>query len=762
MENQAVDKEYFELLQSISDKIGVSDDNDLQNQLDFLYDIKPVRLEWFIAKARLMKKNNENIEEIKKTLLKKYQLMYDSEKLQDIINCLILLNEDNPEEQKRLSYHLEKKENSCDTVAYYDNRFSELCEKYRNITLEKDGFLELIFNCYIRNDFVLYVLLIAEYNKRFNENFKIQDWVAVMPGIQSLIERIMSGKSKTYVFINSYNDTNNKDLIISSIKFLNPDNDIVLIDDVVTYETNNNISIRDTLNISIENVENNPEYTLIHPVEIISDKEKRNNIAYIIEYLYKNIALENLMYIFSSGNVAEELCASKILQKNTERLTEYKVDYFEDRLCVCWSGDYLSYMSEFYDEDIHPLIDAETDCKFSIVIPVRNSIETFRYTLQTCMELNYKGSYEIVISDNSTTGNTNVYDFVSKINNPHIKYYKVPRELPIPKSFEYAFLHTKGEFVFSIGADDGVLPWALDVLEAVINKCPDEKIIGWERGFYGWPNFNGIQNDQFIIPCCRNKKDINVKKIPAIKYIKSVFESPNTMYGLPLLYINSGFKRSYLRELIKKTGRLWDGHVQDLYIGAVNIAINNKILNIEYPLTIAGMSENSMGKDLHSSPKLVTEICGSSCNIVTFSKNERLIPQISVDVQLIQNAILRCVSRGILPKNILDCFTSNLNELFEQYFHLYNKQMVYYEEYINLYRNCLKQIDENKLYEFDRKWYTDLFSPEKIHKDINTEIIDRCYEPGFLGVSLQLNASEFDVKNICDAKDLFVKIWGKI
>lgn len=62
-----------------------------------------------------------------------------------------------------------------------------------------------------------------------------------------------------------------------------------------------------------------------------------------------------------------------------------------------------------------------------------------------------------------------------------------------------------------------------------------------------------------------------------------------------MLYINSGFKRSYMKTLLEKTGRLWDGICQDIYMSIVNILINDHILNIRYPLTIAGMTGRSIG-----------------------------------------------------------------------------------------------------------------------------------------------------------------------
>ena len=54
------------------------------------------------------------------------------------------------------------------------------------------------------------------------------------------------------------------------------------------------------------------------------------------------------------------------------------------------------------------------------------------------------------------------------------------RSVPLSKSFEYAYIHAKGEYIFALGSDDGLLPWGLSALEEVIEAFPNEEIIQWE------------------------------------------------------------------------------------------------------------------------------------------------------------------------------------------------------------------------------------------------------------------------------------------
>ena len=66
-------------------------------------------------------------------------------------------------------------------------------------------------------------------------------------------------------------------------------------------------------------------------------------------------------------------------------------------------------------------------------------------------------------------------------------------------------------------------------------------------------------------------------------------------YSLPLLYINSGFRRSYLSEILHRTGRVLDGASQDGYMSVVNLCLNDHVIQIQCPLTIAGQSGHSVG-----------------------------------------------------------------------------------------------------------------------------------------------------------------------
>ena len=329
----------------------------------------------------------------------------------------------------------------------------------------------------------------------------------------------------------------------------------------------------------------------------------------VIRLLARSIVQEAPLIVFSSERRMAELHDKTVLAGDIQRLSGCLPSAFCYAGAFAWTGSYVRYVSYLYGESVEDLIAAPHSCDFSIVIPVRNSADTLRHTLKTCLSIAYEGSYEIVLSDNSDEGCTAVRDLYEELGDSRIRYYKTPFPLSLDKAFEFAYLHARGAFIFSIGADDGVYPWALNHLKQALTDHPDESIFSWMRGFYTWPDFTLYpckivdvplydlrQTEQYIrYGLASHQQDI-------IRRIEGIF------YSLPTLYINSGFRRSYMLEILHRTGRFLDGFSQDGYMAAVNLCLNDHVIEVRCPITIAGMSGHSIGgKTLVSDADFVRE-----------------------------------------------------------------------------------------------------------------------------------------------------------
>lgn len=350
------------------------------------------------------------------------------------------------------------------------------------------------------------------------------------------------------------------------------------------------VDIRETVEISMSNTEEKDDARVIYPCALyLNDEFVGDNKAELITALLGQTRDTYINVIADRSIFAEE---------GFHCLTEYKGEIMNDGLCFGYVGDYAAYLSRIFSYDYRKQLGRESKCKFSVIIPARNSAYTLQYTLKTCLNQRgmAPGEYEIIISDNSSKGNTEVETLVKRLGDSRIKYYKTPMELPLAKSFEYAYGMAEGEYILTLGSDDGLLPWCFEVLKEMAAKYPDQNVIGWGRGFFSWTESKLPERGKFVIPGYFKKGEYNDCVFDCHELLKERLDQDGEfIYAMPLIYINSVCKRKFLLKLLDETGTLLDSYTQDLGLGAKVLLIAEKFVYLNYSLSIAGMSDNSLG-----------------------------------------------------------------------------------------------------------------------------------------------------------------------
>ena len=433
-----------------------------------------------------------------------------------------------------------------------------------------------------------------------------------------------------------------------------------------------------------------------------------------------------------------------------------------------WYGSYLDYISRIYLENCQELINRKPSLRFSIVVPARNSAATLPYTLKTLLEQDYDGSYEILVSDNSVANNYEVEDLCNSINDPRIRYLKTPREFALTKSFEFAYLHTRGEYVIGLGSDDGLFPWTLDKIDQVALQFPDEEIIAWGRAFYAWPDFNGGMRNRLLIPeppsdgfelpvFYENTKDLLV----------NAMKNPESMYVVPMLYINSCFKRSYMKTLMEKTGCLWDGICQDIYMGIVNLCINDRILYVKYPMSMAGMSNGSAGASANSGLVTKNDVerernrimhdgnVGNYCPGV----KEWLVPPITTDAGLVYINICRAMQLGILSEEFVEEHL-DWRQVFLNIYRQMDVRDIEFDRKIHEMRFSAMQHGDDFLAWFDENIYHPALEPRLLdEEEMERKHMEKSYDDDFsFETGGSIDGSKYGVSNIYDAVMVFTNV----
>lgn len=775
------EKEYMKNIEQLRSGLTKENAEKIAAKLDTLFLIKPVRLSWFIAKAETLIELEKKPREIFALLNGKARYIYNYNGIEAWAESYVKVH-------SAYGNYIDAKRNEMlpwfsikgfspvqgRNIKQAIYNLEQTKEAFLDNTTSAEALLQLQEAYYITSKYVSYSLVSYLLEKR-KISFKQRNFIEKQANFGYLKERLFSNNLETFIIIASQDNITDCEVAATICSLFNKN--IYLLTPPIICPVKSEIDIKETIVVSLDHIQRKDGVTVVTPVELVlEDTSIGNNIGELVNYLTNECSENKLATVLCSGHLMDELCKMPLLQKQMERLNSFIAEGLESDLSFGWTGSYLAYISKIYGFNAETVISRTLEerqgIQYSIVIPARNSAASLRYTLKTCLEIDYpKESYEIVISDNSTNNNAEVYNLCQEFNDSRIKYYRTPRDLHLPKSFEYAYLQARGEFILSIGSDDAILPWALKVLDDIQKKYPQEEIIQWDRGFYAWPGFNGGQQHQFVIPRAYKNGVYDEGYVRGSDYLTGVLHNPGIMYALPMLYINSGFKRSYMNTLLEKTGRLWDGICQDIYMGVINVIINNRILTLRYPLTIAGMTSGSIGATCMKANLSDTQLSAFNDNIrqtgnvggFSMSMTERLMPDLRSDVSSLYNSLLRAVTRGVLPEQ--DMWKNfDWEKMFVDCIQLLDIRDIEYDKLIHYARYTASLHGEKFCNWFDEQIYSKVMEPRLIdEKAVNAQKKKKTYKEGKTASGGQIvDASRYGVTNSYEAMQLFVKLSGLV
>lgn len=740
--------------------ILAAQDKDIEwklSELEKMYRIKPVRACWYAAKARLILEKEKVTKNVYPILRGKFYSELEYEGLIEIWELYAQLDGINREnamvEYRRFWIsRIMKKEYEIEKAVMLEKR----AEKE---ALEDLAGIEKLASRYLISSKLVNYQILKLFDMMMKRNrISRRDWIENISNFGYLKEAVL--RKQAVVIVTDRPEQQNEALILGHC-FFEMGLPVYALTSPEAIEIDAPIAMQDTVAISLDNRSEQYGIIVIPAIELIlAGKSLGNNCAHIIDSLYG----EDAILILASSMKFEELSGTEVLKNRIDNLYGFQENFRKDYFSFGWTGSYLSYIEQLYNMDVEEALHRQPHYRFSIVIPARNSAGTLQHTLKTCLNQRWKGDFEIVISDNSTEGNNEVCQFCQTLQDKRIKYYKTPRDLRLNRSFEYAFLQTRGEYVLSVGSDDALLPWTLEVWDQVIRDYPEEEIFAWDRGFYAWPGFNGGQQHQFTVPGKYKRGKYHAEYVEPIQYLSWAMDSSGMMYLLPMLYINSGFRRSFMQTLLNDTGRLWDGICQDIYMGVIVSVIKEKIVKIHYPLSIAGMSNGSVGaianlpvtdqaKGITAAGRELKEN-----NVGGFSKSqiETLMPELGSDVTSLYNSILRAVSRGLIPRHYLsDVF--DWKKWFMNSYQVMNKEDIYFDKKIHQMRFAAMKHGEEFLNWFDETIYGEALKPEILPERDKTI---KTYQEYDNERGMTLDASKYGVYNSYEASLLFERMTG--
>lgn len=233
----------------------------------------------------------------------------------------------------------------------------------------------------------------------------------------------------------------------------------------------------------------------------------------------------------------------------------------------------------------------------SILIPTKNRVE---YSIKVAKHiLSYSNlTFELVLQDNGSSNQLELELIRAKlIDDTRLQYHYTNEDLSFVGNFSMGIERCSGEYVLILGDDDTINPnifavveWAsTHNIEAITPTLP--LVYNWpssgvnamkESGYLDVVNFNSSaffyntrhELVELLKNGCQNYLDYNLVKV---------------YHGL--------VKKSRLDEIKNKLGFYIGGLSPDIYLSVSLSILINKVLVIDYPLTISGICNKSGSAD---------------------------------------------------------------------------------------------------------------------------------------------------------------------
>ena len=533
--------------------------------------------------------------------------------------------------------------------------------------------------------------------------------------------------------------------------------------------TNEPINLHDLTELTIKETEQNANLFLYRPYALVRSGEIQGvNVINVLDHIRQKLGFSLLI---CEDGFMEHYFASPLLKRDGQRFTP-NFNVGVPTASAGYVGPYTTYIEHMLigKDESKKITDMpifqKSKVAISVVIPTRNSAFHLEHTLRTCINQQID-DYEIVVSDNSSPGNTETYELVKRLNSPKIRYVRPPRELLMTKNYEHGILHAEGDFIFTLGSDDGLLFHGLKYLKDALAKLLNYDVVMWKTATYNWPDcsYYGLRG-MLNVPSIPSGKELNIKKVKSKEIMDILFktvDSPNrTTYESPVLYTNSGFKKRYIHTLLQKTGRILDALAPDVYAGYVNLALCKEVPLMNIPIAIGGIASRSSGlKNIAGNNELENtfeEFTGSDVGHSIPSPLEEQMPITSLP-SCFPGIFLRVVNMGLNPM-----MSAGLIKWKDAVMHsavAILKTDVKFDLYLRQHRYGAYLRGEEFGKEFDKDVLSKIYVP---HTETKTDKHPKGKYESNKGFQpdggLLLDSEKFGVTNVYEAAELFDKIYN--
>ncbi|MDT4969341.1 MAG: hypothetical protein QOJ64_4078 [Acidobacteriota bacterium] len=267
--------------------------------------------------------------------------------------------------------------------------------------------------------------------------------------------------------------------------------------------------------------------------------------------------------------------------------------------------------------------------KYSLVVPTLDRGHLLEGTLDSLSKLDHD-SFEVIISNNSSSDDTEAIARRWTETDPRFKYVKTSKTLCMSDHWDFALRYVTGDYFLYTGDDDSFARHLLRVLDQCLDEDGAEGVY-WRQALYYHPSwFEENRAGNLYIPPLSGRKWL----IQAKDAIQQMFDlNPPNTFPIGMSFC---FKTSIVNSLLEKYGIFFVRPFPDYTSTMMYLPSIRGYLYLDTPLTIVGKSADS---------NTAAYMNGSQARVQKFFEEHDgpVYPHMPLNYTVIFNGIAECV-----------------------------------------------------------------------------------------------------------------------
>ena len=230
--------------------------------------------------------------------------------------------------------------------------------------------------------------------------------------------------------------------------------------------------------------------------------------------------------------------------------------------------------------------------KYSFVIPCKNGLPYITSCINSILDQGFRDC-EIVVSDNhSIDGTVQVLEEVFG-HDARVRVISPTKPLSMSRNFEHAISASQGDWISTLGADDGILPYFFEEMENLTQLLPDAEAFVSKRAYFYWEGCEESYGNRSVL----FERNMTLKRGDSRKDSLRVLRGKMLYNETLQLYAGSVVHKSLIEKVRGRDpdGKLFRSSQPDIYSAWALLACEPQYYVIGSPLHWIGSSPASNG-----------------------------------------------------------------------------------------------------------------------------------------------------------------------